>query len=410
MSTAPSASTGLPLPENNLYYPALDGLRAIAVLLVFTDHYLGLPAAINWGWCGVDIFFVLSGFLITGILYDSRNRRHRFRIFYIRRTLRIFPLYYFVLLFGLLLYPIFHWQLHRGLWLWPVYLGNYARVIWSQDPTDPRFYESLVSRLHFAMPVDYKFGHLWSLCVEEQFYLLWPCIVYLVKDRVRLRNLCIAVVVALPAIRLLCLHLVDRRLIEMGLLYSVTPFRVDALLLGGALALALRGPEAPGLRALAKPIALVLLVVFFAIEVLYRLRTGHLIDSEYGILYNPFGYTLIALFAGAIILLALDSRTTIYRACMLNKLRALGQRSYGFYVYHLLLYAAFAHLALALCLGHKAYLSRATALVAFVGTLLVAWLSFRFIEAPILRLKDRFAGHARSAPVLAVPQPSKLLK
>ncbi len=395
MSTAPSSSTGLPLPENNVYYPALDGLRAIAVLLVFTDHYLGLPAAINWGWCGVDIFFVLSGFLITGILYDSRNRRHRFRIFYIRRTLRIFPLYYFVLLVGLLLYPIFHWQLHRGLWLWPVYLGNYARLIWSADYTNGAVYEALVSRLHFTMRFDYKFDHLWSLCVEEQFYLLWPCIVFLIKDRIRLRNLCIAVVVVMPAIRFLCVHLFSPRLIELGLLYRTMPLRADALLLGGALALAVRGPEASRLIARAKPSAQALIALFAAIEVAYRLRHGHFIDSDYGILYNPFGYTLIALFAGAVILLAIDPCSMVYRMCMFGKLPALGQRSYGFYVYHLLLYSAYAHLALALCLGHKAYLSQATALVALVGTAAIAGLSFRFMEAPFLRLKDHFADHSR---------------
>jgi peptidoglycan/LPS O-acetylase OafA/YrhL len=72
------------------YYPALDGLRAVAFLLVFFLHYLGLP----WGWVGVEMFFVLSGFLITGILYDTRDHPHRWRTFYVRRALRIFPLYY----------------------------------------------------------------------------------------------------------------------------------------------------------------------------------------------------------------------------------------------------------------------------------------------------------------------------
>src|ERR1700722_12874022 len=84
----------LPASENKRFYPALDGLRAIAVLMVFYQHYLSagndLPA-LNWGWSGVDIFFVLSGFLITGILYDTRNVLHRFRNFYVRRTLRISP-------------------------------------------------------------------------------------------------------------------------------------------------------------------------------------------------------------------------------------------------------------------------------------------------------------------------------
>src|ERR1700761_9741340 len=120
----------LPAPENKRFYPALDGLRAIAVLMVFYQHYIsntGGAPAFNWGWSGVDLFFVLSGFLITGILYDTRNTLHRFRNFYVRRTLRIFPLYYGVLLMALLLTPVFHWFWHPAQILWPLYLGNYSR-------------------------------------------------------------------------------------------------------------------------------------------------------------------------------------------------------------------------------------------------------------------------------------------
>jgi len=83
-----TGNTERTMPENRAFYPALDGLRAIAFLMVFFQHYYSIP----WGWTGVNIFFVLSGFLITGILFDSRNDAHRARNFYIRRTLRIFPL------------------------------------------------------------------------------------------------------------------------------------------------------------------------------------------------------------------------------------------------------------------------------------------------------------------------------
>ena len=122
------SAVGLPPPENKKFYPALDGFRAVAVLMVFYQHYIGInEPQLNWGWTGVDFFFVLSGFLITGILYDTRNATHRFRDFYVRRTLRIFPLYYGVLLAGLCLNPIFHWQWHPAWILWPLYLGNYVR-------------------------------------------------------------------------------------------------------------------------------------------------------------------------------------------------------------------------------------------------------------------------------------------
>jgi peptidoglycan/LPS O-acetylase OafA/YrhL len=101
------------MPENRLFYPALDGMRAIAFLLVFGQHYLQIP----WGWAGVDLFFVLSGFLITGILFDSRDDPFRVRNFYVRRTLRIFPLYYGIMLALLVLQPFAHWQWN---WRWMV--------------------------------------------------------------------------------------------------------------------------------------------------------------------------------------------------------------------------------------------------------------------------------------------------
>jgi len=402
-SSSPDAR--LPAAENRLYYPALDGLRAIAVLMVFTTHYVWLPAALNWGWAGVDLFFVLSGFLITGILYDSRNARRRLRVFYIRRCLRIFPVYYLVLLGGVVLYGVFHWQLHRGLWLWPVYLGNYARLIWPNEAMAwPPVYEDLRSGLHLASPFFYHLDHLWSLCVEEQFYLVWPFVVFLVKDRVRLRNLCLGVVVVMPAIRLACLHAAPAQLIDLGLLQRVMPLRADSLLLGGAIALALRGPERTKITALGRPALRLLMVLFAALEIAMRLRTGRFIDAVYMGHHSVFGYTLPALFAAAVILLALDPGSGVYRLCMNLPMRWLGQRSYGFYVYHLLLFSAFRWVALTLCLGHKAYLWQVTAAVALAGTTALSWVSFRWFEAPLLRLKDRYARpEAGSVPRLVEP-------
>src|ERR1700742_2071666 len=93
-------------PENRVFYPALDGLRAIAFLMVLLQHYLAVP----WGWTGVNVFFVLSGFLITGILWDTRDTPHRIRNFYVRRALRIFPLYYAIALLFVLTTPLLHWH------------------------------------------------------------------------------------------------------------------------------------------------------------------------------------------------------------------------------------------------------------------------------------------------------------
>lgn len=126
MEVPVSGNTEYTQPENRTFYPALDGLRAFAFLLVFVHHYTDYC---SWGWAGVDLFFVLSGFLITGILFDTRLDTYRARNFYIRRTLRIFPLYYAVLLAILLLWPLAHWQMTWRWIIWPLYAGNFMCTV-----------------------------------------------------------------------------------------------------------------------------------------------------------------------------------------------------------------------------------------------------------------------------------------
>lgn len=381
----------MPRPENKQYYPALDGLRAIAVLMVFATHYGQLSPAWNWGNTGVDIFFVLSGLLITGILYDSQARPDRYRVFYIRRTLRIFPLYYAVLLVPVLLYPVFRWQLHPAQWLWPLYLGNYSRLIWQSDVQNFTYtpYDSLYSMTFPAFR--WELYHLWSLCVEEQFYLVWPFVVFAVSRRERLLKLCLGIVVAVPFLRLLTLHLASANTIHLGILYRAAPLRADALVLGGALALCLRGPEKAYLFRWARTAAEILVAVCAWLEVHSRLHYGHFIDAEYAREHSAWLYTLLALLSAALILMVLDSTTWVHRMCLWAPLRWLGLRSYGFYVYHALLGRAWFQLAVVLCFGHRGLAAHLLPVVALIGSLVVSWASLRYFEAPILRLKERFA-------------------
>jgi peptidoglycan/LPS O-acetylase OafA/YrhL len=386
--------SALPPPENRLYYPALDGLRAIAVLMVFSTHYLWqwLPRSLNWGRVGVDIFFVLSGFLITGILYDSSDRKDRYGVFYKRRALRIFPLYFLVLLLPVCLEPWFRWRLHPALCLWPVYAGNYARFLWPMDvhSTETAF-ETLRSTRVGLEPFTWHLDHLWSLCIEEQFYLVWPLVVNSLSDRRKLRNLCIAAVILVLLLRCLCTFLLPERWSDLGLLYFATPLRSDSLLLGGAIALALRGPERKYISTLARPLALLLVVSFAAWEALSYQRFGHLIDPVWSSFHNPTYATFAALLAAVLIAMSIDPTRGLYRGLNTRVLRAIGQRSYGFYVYHLVLISVFAEIARAISFGHKGIAGALLPLVAFAGTLTVSWISFRYFEAPLLRLKARFA-------------------
>ena len=227
-------------PENRAFYPALDGLRAVAFLMVFSEHYISMP----WGWAGVDVFFVLSGFLITGILFDSRDHAHRIRNFYVRRTLRIFPLYYGVML---LIFPFVYRELSWPWLAWPTYLGNYTRMIGPyttgstlQHLAD--FQPVIYTMIRGIHPITLSLGHFWSLCVEEQFYLVWPWMVFWIRNRRRLCWICASSVPLCLAARLSGQHLLPKWMLENEILYRATPFRLDALLLGGCLVLLIRGP------------------------------------------------------------------------------------------------------------------------------------------------------------------------
>ena len=386
----------LPASENKLFYPALDGMRAVAVLMVFWQHYSsGTSFAKNfrWGWTGVDIFFVLSGFLITGILYDTRHDQFRFRNFYVRRALRIFPLYYAVFLLALALYPVFHWVWHPIWILWPIYLGNFGRFIWLKDYlTNPVQMDHLVSARPMSFQLVVYLGHFWSLCIEEQFYLVWPLMVFYIRDRIRLRNVCVSAVVVCLIGRIICQATLSPALLGVGFLERFTPLRVDSLLLGGLLALVLRGPEAPLVRRLGRYIFPSILGVFVVLQIASLLSVHHALDLPIsGTLIFTIGYTVIDLLAGSLLLNAIEPQSVSFRVLNNSWLRQIGQMSYGIYIFHDILHVTYLHWVLRM-VPTRTYLFQLVMLLGLVGTLILSYLSFRFFESPFLRLKDRFTA------------------
>ena len=393
-----SAVPAPPLPENKLYYPALDGLRAFAALLVYCQHYVLSTHAdkYHWGWVGVDIFFVLSGFLITGILYDTRHDRHRFRSFYVRRSLRIFPLYYMVIAVVVLLTPVFAWEWSRHWLLWPLYVGNYSHALHPGMAAEKLgSLEFLVSRRWgFAL----SFGHFWSLCVEEQFYLVWPLMVFLIGRRTVLRNICVAVVLLVPVARLVGHFVLPQQWIAGEILYFATPFRVDALLLGAWLALMMRGPNVGRVRKAGWPVlggGLVALAMAWYVAA-HWLHQGTSVEPDVAWI-STIGFSLVDLCAAGLLLLTLWPGSVAYRAFSLRPLRKLGQISYGFYIFHDLLHQPYQRLGQAIAsrtsVGHAGLM---TGVIALFGTIAIAMTSYRFFELPFLRLKDRFTVTERS--------------
>ena len=402
MMTAPTlapvaGNTPRTRPENLTRYPALDGIRALAFLMVMMTHYYGMP----WGFGGVNIFFVLSGFLITGILYDSRDRPDRVRSFYIRRTLRIFPLYYGVLLVLLLTTPVFHWRWKLPWIAWPLYVGNFLRL-WAPHATDFAHLSTTFAWLASRWPnIRLNLGHFWSLCVEEQFYLFWPWLVFWMYSRRRLLVTCTAVVLLCPVLRAVVqAHAPAWTGGSREMVYAIgVPFQLDALLLGALLALLWRGAYRHHLQR----ISTILLGTATCLLVAYivRIRVLHphgLWDGfDYPTWRITWGLSLIDLYGALLMVCALRPGSLTYRIFDLRPLRALGRISYGAYVFHdmphPIYWFAAATLIRHLHLHH--FTQMLTLFFALTGTIVLASLSYRFFETPFLNLKERWAPSRR---------------
>ena len=189
-----------PIPSTTrTHLPGLDGLRGTAIIAVLLCHYTLLmpkdrllPGLLENGWAGVDLFFVLSGFLITGILFDARNRQHFFRNFYLRRILRIFPLYYaFLVILCIVLLMLHPRDGTQDLWHAQPWLWTYTVNIWLAHQQTWTAWTDMI-------------GPLWSLSVEEQFYLVWPLVVFSLSQR-HLMRVCVVIFVARAAATVLAL-------------------------------------------------------------------------------------------------------------------------------------------------------------------------------------------------------------
>ncbi len=393
--TAALVSSGVPAPRK-LAAPrdrALDGLRGLAVLLVFIFHYGGglqsgnlLLRALGYltqaGWTGVVLFFALSGFLITGSLWDSFEQPHWLRNFYARRALRILPLYYTVVLACTLL------SMARG----ATFVDLKPFALFAFFLQDLPFLSDWALRLN---PSPLPLYHLWTLAVEEQFYLIWPLLLLTVRNRrgaMRL-SLCIFAVCAVFRITVWGLpfltsirdtHIFDSFLLTHG----------SGLALGAALALALRSSR-PGRVAASRRLVFRHADTAFQAGLILFLISSFLSKSL--TLTAPMQYMVglpgISLACAALIPILLRPGTPRH-VFSLAPLGWLGRVSYGFYIFHILLQPIFDYLATRLThsIAGDSY-QTVRLLIAFPLSLLAAWLSYHLLELPFLRRKNRFPMH-----------------
>ncbi len=371
-------SPGKMLWSPQAHIPALDGVRGIAILLV-TFFRFGRDAAtqmgvdsrlepfLRIGERGVDLFFVLSGFLITGILLDAVGRQHFFLNFYWRRTLRIFPLYYAAILLCLFVIP--HWAADSAkfdlaygqqFYLW-TYLANLKM--------------SLVNEWCFG-----AMDHFWSLAVEEHFYLLWPFVVYFLRPTTLFRY-CLALAFISFSLRTTCLVWTEQRVAADVFSF----FRMEGLCLGSALAAWIRHSHSSSIAsARSRGFWCLIGTCFLTITLAVSGKSVFAI-----------GHTLGAIvWALALMLLVTSSPSSIVaRLVSVSALRHFGKYSYAMYVFQnplMVLFGGYVSVSwIAAAFRLPPPLSGLVYFCAlFALTWLVALLSWLLLEKHFLRLRD----------------------
>ncbi len=361
------------------FIPGLDGLRAIAILWVVLHNALAfdfgsgerikvLSIIANAGWVGVQLFFVLSGFLITRNLIRTRENPNYFRAFYTRRALRILPLCYVFLFVSLVLVPFIWPDTEAGapfqvghIWLW-AFLYN-----WSVPLGWPSF----------GIP------HFWSLAVEEQFYLIWPFVVYRIRSS-RLLMFCASLVLLAFCSRVLL------RLFEANadMIYEFTICRMDALAIGAMIAVAMHTAHSRALIVTHAKWLLPLGTLLFSISAIATLAFSRDIATT-----QTIGQSLLALACGLFVLNAVIAQHSSSRSfdAFLGSvpMQTIGRLSFGMYVLHFPIARSMTGMASSLeaVLG-PIYLPLWYLLVV-AATLGAAWVSYHLLELPFLKMKGR---------------------
>ena len=294
------------------YIPALDGLRGVAILLVISFHYF--QKYTHWvqlGWSGVDLFFVLSGYLITRRLIETNNLPNRYALFYRNRALRILPLYYLVVIL--------------------IYAGFYLVVSPQNTPRFDFYLNNKASYLFFLQnwlflytrPPEGHLIHLWSLAIEEQFYLVWPLFLYTFYNSKYFKNILWGIIIGVLVFRNILYYFNNQ-----PLYYFHTLCRIDAMVCGALIFFVSTSKKQ---TALIKWLGIAAALVIIA-GVLF-LRT----PWPTAAFNTTIGYTAFAFLFASVLCYTINSPGSMTATLLRNPvLRFIGKISYGLYIFHYL--------------------------------------------------------------------------
>lgn len=356
--------------------PALDGIRGLAIIWVVLHNataenfvsprgvFYFLTLFAHTGWIGVQLFFALSGFLITAGLLETQGESHYFRNFYAKRALRILPLYYTVLLLFLVVLP-------GVVTLRPPFSSHPQASLW--------FFVT-----NWTNSVPYGFGHFWSLAIEEQFYLFWPLLVFRLPPR-RLLTACVWIAVGALVVRSAMVAYGA----DPGTIYENTICRMDSLVLGGAGACVLRVPSLRHWVSSRLGVLGCATLILFAAGI--PLTHAYATTGASG---ETLGYTLLALCSATFVMSVALSKCRSRIGSLLSwaPLRSFGKYSYAMYIFHNLLHKLWGEPWLIARFGERPAVQTVFAygLVILLMSYLLAFCSYHLLEKHFLRLKRLF--------------------
>lgn len=356
--------------SSRTYFSTLDGVRGFASLLVITHHNFHYINILNYNQFGTDLFFVLSGFLITTVLLNTNKTRHAISNFYIRRVLRVFPLYYLSLLIFLLLLPgiqnipiKMEYYVENQTWLW-LFLQNWLYIF-----KDPNPFSAL--------------NHLWSMVIEEQFYLFWPLIILIFPKS---KNL-LAFVSALYVLFIVFRMLIWFAQIDGLAYYNLFSFtKVDGIFVGCMVAILHKRQSN-----IINDHCLFIMATLILINLSFIIINS---SFELGLPYFAFiGYITFSILFGLLINFLIIKKSSILHTIFeLRLLKSIGKISYGTYIFHWPLYLLISPIFQSFFINFFSA-SISTLIISIIATIiayLIGFLTYNFFEIRFLKLGKRY--------------------